>query len=282
MLTRRQFGITSVSAALAAVLKAEAAPLKLGHRQANMTTQPGPGVFDIARQIPGITGVELQVQFQKTTLWDRDTLLTYKRGAADAGLLIPSLAGVWAAGASLVQPGPAEETIRKSIQAADALKARVILIAAFQKNCPIMDQEESYGPVVAMLRKVAGAAADAGVTLGMETSLSPADDKKLIDLVAKPSVQVYYDADNVERFGHKDEAVPGYEVLGKSRLAQIHVKNEEALLEEPGRVNWTAAFKAIRRVGYQGWLVFESSHSSPEQCIEATKKNIAFIRRQFA
>jgi sugar phosphate isomerase/epimerase len=247
-----------------------------------MTTQPGPGVFDIARQIPGITGVELQVQFQKTTLWDRDTLLTYKRGAADAGLLIPSLAGVWAAGASLVQPGPAEETIRKSIQAAEALKAKVILIAAFQKNCPIMDQEESYGPVVAMLRKVAGAAADAGVTLGMETSLSPADDKKLIDLVARPSVKVYYDADNVERFGHKDEAVPGYEVLGKARLAQIHVKNEEALLEEPGRVNWTAAFKAIRRVGYQGWVVFESSHSSPEQCIEATKKNIGFVRRQFA
>lgn len=282
MLNRRQFGITSLSAALAAILKAEAAPLKIGHRQANMTNQPGPGVFEIARRIPGITGVELQVQFQKTTLWDRDTLLTYKRGAADAGILIPSLAGVWAGGASLVQPGPAEETLRKSIQAAEALKAKVILVAAFQKNCPTMDQEDSYGPVVAMLRKVAGAAADAGVTLGMETSLSPADDKKLIDLVAQPSVKVYYDADNVERFGHNGASVPGYEVLGKSCIAQIHVKNEDSLLEERGRVNWTAAFKAIRRIGYQGWLVFESSHSGPEQCIEATKKNIAFIRRQFA
>jgi sugar phosphate isomerase/epimerase len=247
-----------------------------------MTNQPGPGVFEIARRIPGITGVELQVQFQKTTLWDRDTLLTYKRGAADAGMLIPSLAGVWTGGASLVQPGPAEETLRKSIQAAEALKARVILVAAFQKNCPIMDQEDSYGPVVTMLQKVAGAAADAGVTLGMETSLSPADDKKLIDLVAKPSVKVYYDADNVERFGHKGASVPGYEVLGKSRIAQIHVKNEDQLLEEPGRVNWTGAFKAMRRIGYQGWLVFESSHSGPEQCVEATKKNIAFIRSQFA
>ncbi len=282
MLTRRQFGITSCSAALAAMLKAETAPLKIGHRQANMTKEPGPGVFEIARRIPGITGVELQVQFQKTTLWDRDTLLTYKRGAADAGLLIPSLAGVWAAGASLVQPGPAEETLRKSIQAAEALNAKVILVAAFQKNCPIMDQEDSYGPVVTMLRKVAEAAADAGVTLGMETSLSPADDKKLIDLVAKPSVKVYYDADNAERFGHKDESVPGYEVLGKSRIAQIHVKNEESLLEEPGRVNWIAAFKAIRGIGYQGWVVFESTHSGPEKCVEATKKNIAFIRRQFA
>lgn len=282
MLNRRQFVLSPLSVALASKLNAFAAPLKIGHRQASMTKKPGPEVFEIARRIPGISGVELQVQFQKTTLWDRETLLAYKRGAADAGLLIPSLAGVWAGGASLVQPGPAEETLRKSIQAAEMLKAQVILVAAFQKNCPIMDREESYGPVVAMLRKVAGAAADAGVLLGMETSLSPADDQKLVDLVASPSVKVYYDADNVERFGHKGAGVPGYEVLGKPRIAQIHVKNEDRLLEEPGRVNWDDAFHGIRRIGYQGWLVFESSHSDPEQCVEATKKNIEFIRRQFA
>jgi L-ribulose-5-phosphate 3-epimerase len=282
MLNRRQFAFSSLLGAVAARMNAQPAPLKIGHRQANMTHKPGPEVFDIARRIPGVAGVELQVQFQKTTLWDRDTLLSYKRGAEKAGLLIPSLAGVWAGGVSLVQPGPAEETLRKSIQSAEALGARVILVAAFQKSCPNMDQEASYGPVVAMLQKVAGAASDAGVTLGMETSLSPSDDKKLIDLVARPSVKVYYDADNVERFGHKGASVPGYEVLGKSRIAQIHVKNEDQLLEDPGRVDWTAAFKAIRKIGYQGWLVFESSHSGSEQCVEATNKNIAFIRRQLA
>jgi sugar phosphate isomerase/epimerase len=282
MLNRRQFAFSSLFAALGSTLEAQPAPLKIGHRQANMTNKPGPEVFDIARRIPGITGVELQVQFQKTTLWDRDTLLSYKKGAENAGLLIPSLAGVWTGGATLMQPGPAEETIRKSIQAAEALKSRVILIAAFQKNIPDMGQEASYGPVVAMLQKVAGAASDAGVTLGMETSLSPADDKKLIDLVARPSVKVYYDADNVERFGHKGESVPGYEVLGKSRIGQIHVKNESLLLEEPGRVDWSAALKAIKKINYSGWLVFESNHSGAEQCIEATQKNIAFIRRQLA
>lgn len=264
------------------MLEAQTAPLPIGHRQASMTKKPGPGVFDIARRIPGITGVELQVQFQGTTLWDRETLLSYKTAAAGAGLLIPSLAGVWAKGTSLVQPGPAEETLRKSIQAAEALKAGVILVAAFEKNCPEMDQEASYGPVVAMLKKVAGAASDAGVVLALETSLSPADDRKLIDLVARPSVKVYYDADNCERFGHTGQSVPGYGVLGKSRIAQIHVKNEDKLLEDPGRVNWTDALKAIRRIGYSGWLVFESSHSGPEQCVEATQKNIAFIRRQLA
>ncbi len=279
---RRQFLTACFSGALAARLKAEDTPLPIGHRQASIIKQPGPAVFELASRIPGISGVELQVHFQKTTLWDRETLLAYKRGAENAGLLIPSLAGVWTGGASLMQPGPAEEMLRKSVQVAEALKARVVLVAAFQKNCPSMDQEESYGPVVAMLQNVAPAAAGAGVALGLETSLAPADDKKLIDLVANPAVKVYYDADNVERFGHTGASVSGYSVLGPSRIAQIHLKNETRLLEEPGRVNWSEALKAIRRIGYTGWLVFETSHSGPEQCIEATAKNIAFVRHELA
>ncbi len=282
MLHRRQVLASCFSAAVAASLKGDAPSLKLGHRQANMTDQPGPSVFEIARRIPGISGVELQVQFQKTSLWDSDTRLAYKQGAADAGLLIPSIAGIWTAGASLMQPGAAEEALRKSIQAAEALRSKVILVAAFEKNCPDMEQEASYGPVVTLLQKVASAAADAGVTLAMETSLTPAGHGRLIDLVAHPAVKVYYDADNIERFGHTGAGVPGYAVLGKSRIAQIHIKNEDKLLEEAGRVDWVEAFKTIRRIGYEGWLVFESSHAGPEQCIEATKKNIEFIRRQFA
>lgn len=281
LVDRRRFVLYPFSAALASRLKAQPSSLKIGHRQANMTAKPGPAVFEIARRIPGISGVELQVQFHDTTLWDRDTLLAYKQAARNAGILIPSLAGIWMRGAALVQPGPAEDTIRKSIQAAEALQAKVILVAAFKQNCPDMGREESYGPVVAMLRKVASAAAGAGVTLGLETSLSPSGDRKLIDLVASPAVKVYYDADNTERFGHTGESVPGYEALGKSRIIQIHLKNEDRLLEEPGRLNWGHALKALRRIGYDGWFIFETSHSGPEQCVEATRKNIEFIRRQF-
>lgn len=247
-----------------------------------MTREPGPGVFDVARRIPGIGGVELQVHFRATTLWDGETLLSYKNAAEKAGLLIPSLAGIWPKGAGLLQPASVEETLRKSIRAAEALNAKVILVSALGKNCPDMEQESSYGPAVAAFQKIAGAASDAGVVLGLETALSPAQDKKLVDLIARPSVRVYYDADNCERFGHAGQSIPGYALLGSSRIAQIHLKNESRLLEEPGRVNWADALKAIHRIGYNGWLVFETSHTSPEQCIAATKENIAFIRRELA
>lgn len=282
MMDRRQFVLSSLSAAFTSfAANSEAAPLKIGHRQASMIKEPGPGVFEIAGRIPGISGVELQVHFRGTTLWDRDTLLACKRGAERAGLRIPSLAGIWAGGASLVDTGPGEDNVRKAIKAADGLGAKVILAAAFKANCPNMDQEQSYGPVVTMLQKVAQEATDAGVTLGLETSLSPADDKELIDLVSRPSVKVYYDADNVERYGHTGQSVPGYKVLGKARIAQVHLKNENRLLEESGRVDWVAALSALKQTGYDGWFFFETSHSGPEQCVNATKKNIQFIKRHF-
>ena len=287
MIDRRQFLCSSLFAALAAkAARGQVGdlphnrPLKIGHRQANMKVEAGPGIFDVARQIPGLSGVELQVHFKDTTLWDRETALSYKTAGARAGIAIPSIAGIWPKGASLVQAGTNEENVRKAIQTAELIGSKVILVAAFGENCPKMDDEKSYGPVVSMLQKVSGAASNAGVTLGMETSLSPADHAKLVDLVNRPSVKVYYDLFNMEDYGHTGQAVPGLEVLGK-RICQIHLKNGNKLLAEPGPVDWTAAVKGMKKIGYPGWFFFETAHSSPEQCIEATKKNIAFIYKNF-
>jgi len=277
MIDRRQFLLSSLAASLAAK---PAAPPPFGHRQANMSVPAGPIVFDVARQIP-LMGVELQVHFKGTTLWDRETALSYKAAGAKARIAIPSIAGIWPKGASLVTAATAEEHVRKAIQTAELIGSKVILVAAFGDNCPKMDDEKSYGPVVSMLQKVSGAAGDAGITLGMETSLSPADHKRLVDLVSRPSVKVYYDLFNMEDYGHTGQAVPGLEVLGRWRICQIHLKNGSKLLELPGPVDWAAAVKGMAKIGYQGWFFFETAHSSPEQCIEATRKNMTFVYINF-
>ena len=278
---RRQFLLGSFAAAAGATaMRGAAAALKFGHRQANMADDAGPAVFDLAKQIHGLSGVELQVYFKGTTLCNQATLAAYQRAAERTGLTIPSLAGVWPPGATLLQP-TAEENLRNAIHAAESVHATTILAACFEQNCPNMDQEQSFGPVVALLQKVSGAARDAGVTIGMETSNAPGDDRKLIDLVDRPSVKVYYDLDNVERYAHTGEAVPGIAIL-KDRIRQVHLKNEDRLLEEAGRVNWANAVKGLAAMGYSGWLVFETSHSGPQQCIEATQKNIAFVTSHYA
>ncbi|HKE21447.1 MAG TPA: sugar phosphate isomerase/epimerase family protein [Bryobacteraceae bacterium] len=279
-MNRRQFVFASLAAAGAAARRSAAAPLlEFGHRQANMEVPPGPGVFDLGKQI-GLNGVELQVFFKGTTLWDKDTLAGYKSASERTGLPVPSVAGIWPPGAGLPQP-TAEEHIRKSIQVAEALHAKTILIACFDANCPKMDEEKSYGPVVTLLAKVAGQAQDAGVVLAMETSNSPPEDKKLIDLVNRPSVRVYYDLFNVEHYKHTNEAVPGIAVL-KNRIRQVHLKNEDKLLDERGPVDWAAAVKGLAAIDYRGWFVFETAHHSQQEVVEATQKNIRFVRDHFA
>jgi sugar phosphate isomerase/epimerase len=280
---RREFLFHSLAVAAAAAagrVVGAAGSLKFGHRQANMVSEPGPAVFDLAKLVGGLSGVELQVYFKGTTLCDPGTLSGYRSAAERAGVDVPSLAGVWPPGAGLMQPG-ADEHLRKAIGAAASLRATTILVASFDQNCPRMDQESSYGPAVALLQSVSAAASDAGVTIGLETSNAPSDDRKLVDLVDRASVKVYYDLDNVEKNGHVGAAVPGIALL-QGHIRQVHLKNGDRLLEEPGRVRWIEALKGLAAAGYCGWFVFETPHASPQQCIEATRKNIAFVARQLA
>jgi L-ribulose-5-phosphate 3-epimerase len=139
--------------------------------------------------------------------------------------------------------------------------------------------EESYGPIVDLLRRVAGRAADAGLVLGLENSLSPSDNKKLVDHVDHPAVGVYYDLHNMAYYGHGDQAIPGIRLLGKQRICMVHVKNGTQLLEEPGPVDWAAALHAFNEIRYDGWYIYESSHDSTADCIEDTSKNNLFLQK---
>jgi len=253
-------------------------PLKIGHRAASMMMVGDFDVFKMARQMPGLMGVELQVASGKPNLRDWDVVRRYKREAHRWGMLIPSVAGIWDRGVSILHSPEAGANLQQAIRIAEFLGSSVVLAAFFKDNAPDMDDESSYGPVVELLRRAAPAGADAGVTLGLENSLSPAGNKKLVDLVDHANVKVYYDPYNMAHYGHADEAVSGVRLLGKERIGQVHVKNGDQLIEEPGLVDWRAAFEALNEIGYEGWYVFESKHGSRAGVIEDTKKNIAFMR----
>jgi sugar phosphate isomerase/epimerase len=109
--------------------------------------------------------------------------------------------------------------------------------------------------------------------------MSPADNLKLVDLIDRPNVKVYYDIHNMAHYGYAAEAIPGIALLGKQRICQVHVKNEDHLITEPGLINWADAFAALNAIAYDGWFVFETEHTSISQMIEATQSNIEFMRK---
>ncbi len=283
-MTRRTFlqsaVLTTASTSLMRpAFSAQPEPLKLGIRAASMKMVGTPDVFKTAASIPGIRGVELQTTSGKLNLRDWDNVRTYKKEAERYGLKVPSLSGIWDRGVKIHSPGAAE-SIFASVRAAEMLGAGVILAAFFRKDAPDMSDESSYGPIVSMLKKAAGNAADAGVVIGLENSLSPADNKKLVDLVDHPAVGVYYDLHNMDFYGHGDQAVPGIKLLGKKRICMVHVKNGKSLIEEPGPIDWPQAFVQFREIGYDGWYVYETGHDSTEDCVDDTKKNNHFLQRQ--
>lgn len=277
MLDRRAFLATLASPAFAA-----GPPLKFGHRAASLKMVGDFDVVRVASLVPGLSGIELQTAQGDPNLWDMDAVRRYKQEGYRWGVAFPSLSGIWGRGVSIRHSPVAGVQLLQSIRAAEALGSSVILVAFFRDNCPSMEDESEYGPVVELLRQAAPFARDAGAVLGLENSLSPADNAKLVDLIADPAVKVYYDLDNCEYYQHTGQAVPGIELLGKERICAVHVKNEERLIEEPGRVDWRAAFAAFQRIGYDGWYVFESQHPSREQMIESTARNIRFIRGQLS
>ena len=273
---RRDFLLCSLMAAGCAIGWAARAPIKIAHREGNMLRESSPGVYELAASIGGISGIE--VQTVRSKLWDKEIALAYKRESNRWAMPTISMGGIMPQGASLAKPTTAEEPIRKAIAAGELLGAGVVLVPAFRQDCPTMDDEASHGPVVELLQKLSPVAADAGIVLGLELSLSLEEHRRFLALINRPNVRIYWDATGVDSMQHPTEGLKGIETLG-DLICQQHLKNGNKLMEEPGLIEWTKALPAIKASGYQGWLVFETPHASPEACVEQTRRNVAFVRR---
>ena len=254
-------------------------PLKLAHREGNMLRMSSPGVYELAAKIPGISGIE--VQTTRSNLWDRDTVLAYKRESLRWNIRTVSMGGSLPNGGTLLDAGPCEQSLRKTIRAGEILGAGVVLVPGFRETCPTMDDEASYGPVVRLLKTLAPIAEDAGIVLGLELSLTTDEYVTLLGLVDHRAVRAYWDATGTESMVHNGQGIKGIEVIG-AKIVQMHLKNNrDPLMENPGLVDWSKAWPAIRKSGFEGWFAFETPHASPEACIEETKKNVAWVMRNW-
>lgn len=268
--------------------EAKRLPYKIGIRQASLRNPIDSGknmvanfdTFKVARDIPGIIAVELQVaNGSPNMLYDSDVARRYKAESNKWGLDVHSTAGVWSSKGAWNED--AVDEITHAIRATEIVGASVMLIAFFGKSAPDLSEVSFYDRIVKILKEVAPRAKEAGIILGLENSLSPADNKKLVDMVDEPNVKIYYDIENMYNFGHQNEAVPGIKLLGKERIAAVHVKNNGRLISDNWRVDWVKALQELTDIQYEGWLTFETDHVSYIQCIKETEENIEFIKNHF-
>jgi sugar phosphate isomerase/epimerase len=187
----------------------------------------------------------------------------------------------------------------EAIEAAAALGAGNVLMAFFgrgdlrfrDENGDFVNESEgefaSYRlddgkvtSVVETLKTVMPRARDAGVILGLENTISGAQNLEIIDRVGSEWLQVYYDLGNSTGNGYD---VPGeLRAIGKDRLCEVHLKdwNTPLLGSEDGTVDMAAAAQALDDIGYDKWLVLETS-GRRDHFLEDTRANVAWAKQTF-
>jgi sugar phosphate isomerase/epimerase len=164
--------------------------------------------------------------------------------------------------------------VRDSIRLTKALHTDVLLLPFFGK-CAIEGPTDRDG-VADALRTLAPEAERAGVILAVENTISAEDNARILDRALSKSVQVYYDIGNSANAGFD----PAKEIrwLGKTRICQIHLKENPAYLGE-GRIDFREVMDAIHAIDFTGYANLETD-THPGSTVEADmKRNLAFIRK---
>ena len=152
------------------------------------------------------------------------------------------------------------------------LNARVMLMPFFGKGA--MENEKEMDYVADVLKELVPEAEKAGIFLGLENTISAADNVRIMDRVKSKALLVYYDVGNSTRNGF--DVVKEIRWLGAKRICQIHLKDEGYLGE--GKIDFPRVIKTIDDIGYKGFANFETS--SPSKNIEGDmKRNLSYVRK---
>ena len=129
-----------------------------------------------------------------------------------------------------------------------------------------------------MMKEVARYAEKHGVVVALEDWISAEDNIKIVDAIGSDYVGVYYDCHNIVPRVKDIYVEP--KMLGK-RIHQIHVKNANMLLSEPGgRVDWPRMAQEFYDIGYRGWYVLETN-SPTKDIVADTRANIEYVKKTF-
>src|SRR5438132_214671 len=113
----------------------------------------------------------------------------------------------------------------------------------------------------------------AGVVLGIEDTISAADNVRILERAKSRAVQVYYDVGNSTKGGF--DVVKEIRWLGKDRICEFHLKDNPHYLGE-GKIDFPAIVNAIADIGFKGWAHLETD--APSNVESDMGRNLRFVR----
>jgi len=233
----------------------------------------------------GLEGVEIRAgnAAERLEVADPEVRQKYKEQMGETGLVISSIMMGLLNSSPLASDPRGPAWLEQTIDAAKDLGAKVILVAFFGKGSLLEEgsvkgqvKKAELDVVVERLKAAAPRAERSGAILAIENTLSAQQNAEILERIAHPAVRVYYDVGNSSGQSYD---VPAEIRLLKDRIAMIHFKDGRGYLGE-GKVPFKAIAAAVHQIGYQGWIVMETSSPSKDRVADANR-NADYIRKLF-
>jgi len=235
--------------------------------------QGGPDALAVAKEI-GLEGVQIDAggAAEKLSSSQPEVQARYKAAMEKTGVAVASICMGLLNGNPLISDPRAPGWVSDTIEAAANLGGKVILLAFFGRGT--LRTQEEKDKAAEIIKPIAPKAEKAGVTLGIENTLSAEDNARILDRIQSPAVKVYYDVANSTFNGY--DVPKEIRFLG-DRICEFHFKDSTLLGQ--GRVNYSAIRDAVREIGYQGWIILEGANPLGPKISGAY--NAGFVRALF-
>ena len=220
------------------------------------------GEFELAKQL-GADGIELDMG----SLGQRDSFdnklrkpdfqLLFKQKMTETGVEIASVAMSGFYAQSLATRKNYIDLVQDCLNTMQAMGVKTAFLP-LGVQCDLQLHPELRNVVVERLKVIGGMAEKAGVVIGIETSLSAAEEVKLLHEIDSKGIRIYFNFANA--LTNNRNLYTELKTLGKSRICQIHCTDvDEVLLQDNKRLDMKRVKQTLDKMGWKGWLVVERS-----------------------
>lgn len=166
----------------------------------------------------------------------------------------------------------------------DTMKAMNVKVAFLPLgvNSDLSKNPELRPAVIERLKMIAPKAEQAGVIIGIETSLNAADEAKLLDEVGSKAIKSYFNFANA--LDNRRDVSEELKILGKKRICQIHCSNTDGVwLQNDPEIDLKKVKKTLDKMKWEGWLVIERSRDAkdPRNVKWNFSANTAYVKSVF-
>jgi L-ribulose-5-phosphate 3-epimerase len=205
----------------------------------------------------------------------------YLAKARELNLELCSLAMTGFFAQSFVERPTVPRMVQDCVDTMKAMQVKVAFLPLGVKG-DLQKNPELRPAMVERLKLAGKIAADAGVVIGLGTSLSAADEVKLLEDVGSPGIKIYFNFANAVKNGR--DISTELRTLGKDRICQIHCTNEDGVwLENDPKIDLPKIKQTLDEMGWSGWLVAERSRdqNDPRNVKYNFSANTAYLKRIF-